>query len=200
LFDSPLPALAALAPERTLHIATLSKTLSPGLRTAFVAVPSGSMAARIAEALHATTLMGSPLTTAVAVRWIRDGAAERILNGVRLEARARRAIAAELLPTARGDAEGLHVWLDLPVGLDAVGLRAMAAARGLALVTANAFAVTPTTPSGLRISLGGPAKASLLRDALGGVAGLLKPAAIVNQQRPRSLEAPGSVKIKGGYS
>jgi DNA-binding transcriptional MocR family regulator len=179
LFDSPLPALASLAPERTFHIATLSKTLSPGLRTAFLAAPPGPMAARIAEALHATALMGSPLTTAVAVRWIRDGAAERILAGVRLEARARRAIAAEILPAARGDAEGLHVWLDLPTGLDAGGLRASAAARGLALVTADAFAATPDHPAGLRISLGGPAKASLLRDALGNVAALLRPAVVV---------------------
>lgn len=179
LFDHPLPALASLAPERTFHIATLSKTLSPGLRTAFLAAPSGPMAHQVADGLHATTLMGSPLTTAVAVRWIRDGVAERILGGVRLEARARRAIAAEILPTARGDAEGLHVWLDLPPGLDAGALRGLAAARGLALVTADAFATTPDHPVGLRISLGGPAKASLLREALGNVAALLKPAVIV---------------------
>ncbi|MFZ0269852.1 PLP-dependent aminotransferase family protein [Caulobacter sp.] len=179
LFDSPLPALASLAPERTFHIATLSKTLSPGLRTAFLAAPSGSMAHQVADGLHATTLMGSPLTTAVAVRWIRDGVAERILGGVRLEARARRAIAAEILPTARGDAEGLHIWLDLPSGLDAGAIRGLAAARGLALVTADAFATTPDHPAGLRISLGGPAKASLLREALGNVAALLKPAVVV---------------------
>ncbi|MEJ2816711.1 PLP-dependent aminotransferase family protein [Caulobacter sp. CCG-8] len=179
LFDSPLPALAALAPEHTLHIATLSKTLTPGLRTAFLAAPPGPMAARVAEALHATALMGSPLTTAVAVRWIRDGLADRILAGVRLEARARRAIAAEVLPAARGDAESLHVWLDLPAGVDPAGLRALAAARGLALVTADAFAATPDAPGGLRISLGGPAKAAQLREALGNVAALLKPTAIV---------------------
>jgi DNA-binding transcriptional MocR family regulator len=179
LFDSPLPALASLAPERTFHIATLSKTLSPGLRTAFLAAPSGAMAHQVADALHATSLMGSPLTTAVAIRWIRDGAAERILAGVRLEARSRRAIAVEILPAARGDAEGVHVWLDLPTGLDAGVFRGLAAARGLALVTADAFATTPDHPAGLRISLGGPAKASLLREALGNVAALLKPAAIV---------------------
>ena len=179
LLDSPLPALAALIPKRTFHIATLSKTLSPGLRTAFLAAPSGSMAHQVADALHATTQMGSPLTTAVAVRWIRDGAAERILAGVRREARARRAVAEEVLPAARGDAEGLHVWLDLPTGLDAGVFRGLAAARGLALVTADAFATTPNHPAGLRISLGGPAKASLLREALGNVAALLKPARVV---------------------
>ena len=179
LFDAPLPALASLAPERTFHIATVSKTLSPGLRTAFLVAPSDVMALQVADALHATSLMGSPLTTAVAVRWIRDGAAERILAGVRLEARARRAVAAEMLPAAKGDAEGLHVWLDLPTGQDPARLRALAAQRGLALVTADAFATTPNHPGGLRISLGGPPKAAALREALGNVATLLKPTPIV---------------------
>ncbi|TCS14881.1 PLP-dependent aminotransferase family protein [Caulobacter sp. BK020] len=175
LFDSPLPALASLAPERTFHIATLSKTLSPGLRTAFVATPTAAMAQQVADALHATALMGSPLATAVAIRWIRDGTAERILAGVRREARLRRVVAAEALPHAQGDAEGLHVWLDLPPGLDATGFRALAAARGLALVASDAFATTPDAPAGLRISLGGPAKASMLRQALSHVATLLEP-------------------------
>jgi DNA-binding transcriptional MocR family regulator len=179
LIDSPLPALASLAPERTFHIVTVSKTLSPGLRTAFLAAPSGALAQQVADALHATVLMGSPLTTAVAVRWIRDGTAERILAGVRREARLRRAIAGEVLPAARGDAESLHVWLDLPSGLDAGGLRSQAVARGLALVTTDAFATTSDAPAGLRISLGGPAKASLLREALANVAALLKPAVSV---------------------
>ncbi|HWU12981.1 MAG TPA: PLP-dependent aminotransferase family protein, partial [Caulobacter sp.] len=89
LFDTPLPALASLAPERTFHIATLSKTLSPGLRTAFVSTPTAAMAEQVADALRATALMGSPLATAVAIRWIRDGTAERILTGVRGEARTR---------------------------------------------------------------------------------------------------------------
>ncbi|CAN5227329.1 PLP-dependent aminotransferase family protein [soil metagenome] len=173
LFDTPLPALASLIPDRAFHIATLSKTLSPGLRTAFLATPNGAMAEQIAAALHATALMGSPLTTAIAVRWIRDGVAERLLAGVRAEARARRAIAAELLPTAQGAPEGVHVWLDLPAGWNPNRVRGLASARGLSLVTADAFAAAPHHPNGLRISLGGPAKAALLREALVNVAALL---------------------------
>jgi DNA-binding transcriptional MocR family regulator len=123
--------------------------------------------------------MGSPLTTAIAIRWLRDGTAERILAGVRREARMRRALAAEVLPAAQGDAEGLHVWLDLPPGLDTNGFRTLAAARGLALVASDAFATTPDAPVGLRISLGGPAKASLLRQALDHVSALLKPPLII---------------------
>jgi DNA-binding transcriptional MocR family regulator len=123
--------------------------------------------------------MGSPLTTAVAVRWIRDGAAERILAGVRLEARVRRAIAAEILPAAQGRRRGRSRLAGPADRFDRGRVRALAAARGLSLVTADAFATTPDHPNGLRISLGGPPKASMLREALGNVAALLKPAAIV---------------------
>lgn len=173
LLDKPLPALASLIPERAVHIATLSKTLSPGLRTAFLVAPTSPIAERIAASLHATALMGSPLTTAIAIRWIRDGVAERLLAGVRAEARVRRAIAAELLPAAEGAAEGIHVWRNLPPGWDPSRIRALATARGLSLVTADAFAATPDHPNGLRISLGGPAKAGLLREALVNLAAIL---------------------------
>jgi len=173
LFDTPLPAVASLAPERAFHVATLSKTLSPGLRTAFLVTPEGPLAERAAASLRATSLMPAPLMTAVVTSWIREGAAEALLAGVRREARARRAIAARVLPQAKGPAEGLHVWLDLPEDLAPERLRGLAQERGLSLVTAEAFGVGEAYPAGLRISLGGPAKREVLETALGKVAGLL---------------------------
>ena len=174
LFDTPVAALASLAPERTFHIATLSKCLSPGLRIAFLAPPDGPMAEPMAESLRAIAQMPSPLTGAVATSWIREGVADKILAGVRREARARRAIAAEVLPEARGAAEGIHVWLDLPPGWDAGRVHRVAQEKGLSLVTAETFAASPEHPSGLRISLGGPANRTVLRGALQSVAALLK--------------------------
>jgi DNA-binding transcriptional MocR family regulator len=173
LFDIPLPAVTSFAPERSFYVATLSKTLSPGLRTAFLVTPQGPLAELAAASLRATSLMPAPLMTAVVTSWIREGAAEKLLAGVRREARERRAIAARLLPMARGAAEGLHVWLDLPQGLRPDRLRALAQARGLSLVTAEAFAVGETWPEGVRISLGGPARQAVLEEALRNVAGLL---------------------------
>lgn len=46
LFDAPTPAVATLAPDRTFYLATLSKCLSPGLRTAFLLPPRGWRRAR----------------------------------------------------------------------------------------------------------------------------------------------------------
>jgi len=173
LFDAPLPALATLAPERVFHIATLSKCLSPGLRIAYLVPPKGPVAAATAESLRAMALMPSPLMAAVVTAWIREGVADRLLAGVRREARARRAIAAEVLPQGRGAAEGVHVWLDLPEGWEPGRIHRLAQEKGLALVTADAFAASDEHPNGLRISLGGPAKQAVLRGALESVAGLL---------------------------
>ncbi|HEY0647914.1 PLP-dependent aminotransferase family protein, partial [Phenylobacterium sp.] len=173
LFEQPLAALATLAPERTFHIATLSKCLSPGLRLAYLVPPKGPMAAPTAESLRAVAQMPAPLMTAVVTAWIREGAAEKLLAAVRKEARARRALAAEVLPQARGAAEGVHVWLDLPPAWDPARVQRLAQDQGLALVTADAFAAGPDYPNGLRISLGGPAKHVVLRGALEAVATLL---------------------------
>ncbi len=119
LFDAPVPAVASLAPERTFYLATLSKCLSPGLRIAFLAPPEGPIAERMAESLRAIAQMPSPLMSAVRRRLDPRGR-RRQDPGRGSDARPapRRAIAAEVLPQARGAAEGIHVWLDLPPGWD----------------------------------------------------------------------------------
>ncbi|WP_374472167.1 PLP-dependent aminotransferase family protein [Phenylobacterium sp.] len=172
LAEAPVPAIAALAPERTVYVGTLAKTLTPGLRTAYVAAPA-ALLEPIGHALRALALMPAPLMTAVVTSWIREGVAETLLAAVRAEARARRALAAEALPDALGAAESPHVWLPLPEAWSPERVREAAQARGLALVAADAFATGPEHPNGLRISLGGPGKRAVLQRALGEVARLV---------------------------
>lgn len=152
---APLPALASLWPEGVFHVATTAKALSPGLRLAYVVAPPGQ-AEGLAATLHAIAQMPAPLMAAVVTSWIREGLAGRVLAGVREEAVARRALAAEWLPTAVGGAETLHVWLP-----DAVA-GAAARERGLALVAAEAFRAPGTVGEGLRISLGAAGKRGTL--------------------------------------
>ena len=176
LVEQPLPAVATLAPERTYYLATLSKCLSPGLRTAFIVRPPAADD-RVAESLRALSLMPAPLMSAVFAAWFRDGTAQALLQGVRTEARARRALVSTILPAAQGSADGIHVWLDLPKGSSSEKLLLEAQRRGLSLVAAEAFAPGPEHPNGVRISLGGPAKRAVLAESLATIAALLGEAA-----------------------
>ena len=175
LLEQPHAAIAALAPERTFYVATLSKTLSPGLRIAYLVCPP-DWTERVASTLRASVLMPPPLMAAIATRWIQDGAAETLLAAVRREARARRAMASQWLPGAIGGPDSLHVWLPLASEQAADRLRRAAQARGLALVTAEAFAVDPKHAPGARISFGGPSTRSGLAKALRAASELIESA------------------------
>ena len=166
LETSPPSAISRFIPDQAFFISTLSKTIAPGLRTAFVVCPQGDSAQKVEESLRALCLMPAPLMTAMVSTWIREGVAEKLLAGVQKAAQARRALARKILPQARGADFGLHVWLPLDTCWRGHDLDAAARAQGLALVTAQAFATTSDHQNGVRISLGGPVKLEVLEMAL----------------------------------
>ncbi|ODN71778.1 PLP-dependent aminotransferase family protein [Methylobrevis pamukkalensis] len=153
--DAPA-ALAALAPDITVHIATLSKIATPALRIAYLVAPSLEQALDLGHILRATTLMASPLTAAVASRWIADGTLQRITAEIAEECAARQAIAARLLAGLDVAAHpcGPHLWLRLPAPWRADAFTASAARSGVAVVPAAHFAVDAAAPQAVRISLG----------------------------------------------
>ena len=79
------PAFAALAPEITWHIAGLAKCLGAGLRIAYVVVPDVRSGWLFASSVRTATVMASPVTIALATRWITDGTADALLAAVRKE-------------------------------------------------------------------------------------------------------------------
>jgi len=171
--DAP-PAIAALAPERSWHVATLSKALTPGLRTAFIAVPEGCSPDGLIEALRAIVLMPAPLMTALATHWIRIGAAADLLDGVRREASARQALARTILPEAgRSHPNGLHIWQPLPAHWDRHRLIEAARAEGLGVMPSDAFSPGGPSPDAVRISLGGVPDRARLGDALKTLAAII---------------------------
>ncbi len=173
----PLPALVSAAPERVYHVATTAKSLTPGLRLAYLVVPEGTQAA-VTGALRATAMMASPLMVSLLTGWIRDGTAGAILAGIRAEAVARQALAAAILPRAlmAANPEGLHIWLTLPDFWSRQDFGSYIRTQGLALVPADAFTTTPgmAVPNAMRVALGVAPDHGRLEAALKALAGALK--------------------------
>lgn len=160
------PPLAALAPDIAWHVATLSKCLTPALRTAYVAAPGPAAAQRLGAELRAATLMAPPLMAALATRWVQEGVAGEITAAIRAESVARQALAARVLRgwAMRAQPEGHHLWLHLPEGWRQAELVAEARQSGLALVPSSAFG---EGSRGLRIALGAaPGREALERGLL----------------------------------
>ncbi|MEK7318798.1 MAG: PLP-dependent aminotransferase family protein [Pseudomonadota bacterium] len=171
--DAP-PPVAALAPAQTIHIATLSKCLSPGLRTAYVVAPDVDTQELILAALRAITLMASPIATALATQWIRDGSAEALLNGIRSEAAARQQIAQQwLIGAEQSPQSGIHVWHPLPSYWTSSGFSRAASDEHLRVTASDAFSDGADAPNAIRISLGGVAERAQLSMALKKLSGLL---------------------------
>ncbi|MHA6203465.1 aminotransferase-like domain-containing protein [Dyella soli] len=176
LAEAPPAPVACLAPDRVHYIATLSKCLAPGLRTAYVVSPSDRWQGRLLTALRATTLMHAPLATAVATQWIHDGSATQLLDGIKSEVRARQELAMQVLPH-RGQpwpSGSIHLWYELPGSWTPSALAVAARMEGLAVTPSEAFAVTPGSGQAIRISLGGVRDRPRLRLAIQKLAGLLE--------------------------
>jgi len=170
--DHTPPPLAALAPERVLYLTGLSKTVAPGLRIGYIVVPS-RLKERMRDASHHTAWYVSPISAALATRWLGDGTAWRRLLAQRRELTARHRLCARHLAGLawRGESHCPHVWLDLPPGRSPTFAR-QALAAGVVVVPSAVFAVGRATADGVRISLGAAADRASLAEALARLAAL----------------------------
>ncbi|MCR6498337.1 PLP-dependent aminotransferase family protein [Shinella sp. CPCC 101442] len=166
--NGPAP-LAVLAPDLTWHIGGLSKCIGAGLRLAYVVAPEDGRALwSFASAMRSGNVMASPLTTALATRWIDDGTADAILDFLRGEAAARQALVAGLLlpGSYRADMLSFNIWLPLPHGWTRSTFGAHMRTANLGTVASDAFAVDGTPPEAVRVCLGGPISRPQLQTAL----------------------------------
>jgi DNA-binding transcriptional MocR family regulator len=169
--------VAVRAPELTWYVNGLSKCFGAGCRTAYLYAPNKIQAQRAAGALRALSVMASPITSALATRWIQNGTVDRVRAQQRQQSRERQQLARTILaphhPQANPD--GFHLWLPLPKSLTlnpsdvAVFLRN----HGISAVAAAAFCTDNNPPAALRLCLGGPVSLQeleqrllLLRDVL----------------------------------
>jgi DNA-binding transcriptional MocR family regulator len=162
------PAIATIGPDITFYIAGLSKCIGAGLRVGYLVAPDPLSANRLVAALRATTVMVSPITAAIATRWIRDGTADLALAAIRKESTARQKLAARILPAGcfRSSPEAFHLWIRLPEGWGRTEFAAQMKSSGIGVVASDAFLVGGEPPDAVRICIGGVATREELQHAL----------------------------------
>lgn len=155
LADPAPPPLAALAPECTVYVSGLSKSVATGLRVGFVAAPEALLPA-LRRAIRATTWNTPGVMTALACAWIDDGTVTRLEGDKRADARRRQARAdvwlAGLRPVRHPAA--YFTWLPLAPGQRADRVAAALWSQGVSVATAEPFATTAQAPHALRLALG----------------------------------------------
>ncbi|HJV69273.1 PLP-dependent aminotransferase family protein [Ideonella sp.] len=163
--DPPAP-LAALAPELTVYVGGISKSVATGLRVGFVAAPA-AWGPKIGRAIRATTWNTPSVMTAIACGWLDDGTVARLEAEKRQDATTRQAIAGEILTGLRPvrHPASYFVWLPLAAELRADQVAMALMSDRISVSTAEPFATTAQVPHALRLALGSVGL-DALRDAL----------------------------------
>ncbi|MBD9538908.1 PLP-dependent aminotransferase family protein [Ensifer sp. ENS04] len=150
--------VAALAPEHTILIDSMSKRIAPGLSLGMIAAPL-AWTDRIAAAARSGGWLALGFAMHAGISLIASGAADRIIERKRAEAGARYRLACSTLQdlTIKGDPRAFHVWLELPSPWRADAFAAAAARAGIAVTPASAFSMTPGyAPNAVRLALALP--------------------------------------------
>jgi len=162
------PPIAAMAPERTVYIASASKCLAPGLRVGWL-VPPDRLVEAFVDVIYAQSVAQTGLAHEIIGRWIDDGTATRLIDALRKEIEARQAIAGELFEgfKVRGHPSSFHLLLDLPAPWRRDEFVAAALARGIRINSLASFAIEPEkAPEAVRISLAAAPDRATLGEAL----------------------------------
>lgn len=158
LHEKPLPAVASFAPEQVIYIASLSKSLAPGLRLAYVAVPS-QFKETISKALYNLNITVSPLLAELTARTIVSNQFENLIDRHREQNIRRNRLLNQYLSdyTCLGDETGIFRWLLLPRKITGAQFEMLAAQNGVQLYGAERFVVGNSNPDrAVRISVCAP--------------------------------------------
>ncbi|MFZ6656859.1 PLP-dependent aminotransferase family protein [Undibacterium sp. TJN19] len=151
------------APEQTVYISGLSKSVASGLRIGMVAAPLRLIPA-LETAIRVSSGNTPSLMITLACLWIESGKVDALEMLKRKDARQRQRLAGKILQgcTVAAHPSSYYVWLTLAEHMRADQVAAALAAQGVMVSTAEAFAATTQVPHALRLAIG-----SIPLDALG---------------------------------
>jgi len=155
LAAAPPPPLAALAPEITVYVSGLSKSVATGLRVGFVAAPAKWVPA-IERAIRATSWNTPGVMTAIACGWLDDGTVARLEAAKRDDAQRRQQLAGNQLSGLRYISHPASYFLWLPLGEEVRADQVVAALQQeqISVSTAEPFSTSTSVPHALRLALG----------------------------------------------
>jgi DNA-binding transcriptional MocR family regulator len=155
LRENPFPPIAVYAPDHTIYISSISKTLSPGLRIAFIAA-ADKYYQTLSIGLYNINIMISPFLIEAAVRLIDSNKADEILNKRRALTRKRNQIVNRVLSayTILGDEFCNFRWLLLPERFTGRTFELCARNAGVKIYSAERFIVgSSKIPLAVRIAV-----------------------------------------------
>jgi DNA-binding transcriptional MocR family regulator len=187
LAGNSLPAFAALAPELTYYVSSLSKCFGPGVRFGYVACPTSRKAEFTNGVLRSLNVMSVPLIEMVVINWIKEGTIDRMVQAVRREANARQRIIKEILFDLPINLEenAFHFWLKFPRNIDwhPAELAILLRAQGTSAVASAAFATNNHPPDAMRICFGGPFNRANIEEQMAKLKELINQPAYLSQTR-----------------
>lgn len=163
--DAPAP-LAELAPERTVYVSGLSKSVATGLRVGFVAAPLELVPA-LERAIRATTWNTPGILTAITTAWLDDGTVSRLEAQKRHDAQSRQRLVREVLKGLNyvSHPSSYFVWLSFSEDARADQIAMALMREKISVSTAEPFSTSIHVPHAIRLALGSVDIATL-KDAL----------------------------------
>lgn len=168
LADYPLPPIASLAPERTVCLSSLSKTVSAGLRTAFIHVPD-KYHQDLVTTLYSLNIAISPLLATVSAGLIEEEIADEIIAERKQEIRERNLIVNEVLEgvSVEGDFTSPLRYIQLPDYFTGKSFEICARQIGVQVYGAERFAVgNKPVEKTIRIAVTTPTTTEDLKEGL----------------------------------
>ena len=156
LETDPPPSLLSLAPERTIHVGGVSKSLGTGLRVGYLIAPETHLP-RLSSAIRATTWNTPALMTALVTGWIEDGTLETGEETRRRDGAERQTLICRMLPDLPlvSHRNAGFAWVPLPRGCRAEPLVARLREQGVAVSPGDPYAVEEPAPQAIRLAFGG---------------------------------------------
>lgn len=154
--DAP-PPMAASAPELTWYIGGLAKCIGAGLRLAYSVAPNARSGFALENGIRAASVMSSPVSMALATRWVLDGTADQIRRFIRKETEIRQSIASEIVTEAEfvSNPHAFNIWLKLPENVTCAALMAHMSNHEIGITPESGFRTVAGEDRFVRICLGG---------------------------------------------